>query len=552
MISEVDPIMRIALAQINPIIGDLEGNTRMIVAALEQARCDSAEAVVFPELALTGYPPEDLLLLPHFLDAVEEYLRQIVEATEGLMAIVGVPRRNSGSGKPLYNSAAVIDNKVLLGFQDKILLPTYDVFDEHRYFEPGEEQYIWTLHGKRMGVTICEDIWEHSGLVEAVDYVRDPVLDLREEKPDIVVNLSASPYSFNKFESRLQAIQKAAKTLGCPVLLCNQVGANDSLIFDGNSIAVDELGAVRALAASFKEEILSIDIPFTHPSFVPHPDPIASLYDALVLGVRDYFVKSGFDRACIALSGGIDSALVTCIATEALGSENILTVMMPSRYSSPSSLSDAKALAENLQIRCIEIPIEKPFQSYLDLLAPHFESKPPNVTEENLQARIRGMIMMALSNKHGYVVLSTGNKSELAMGYATLYGDMCGGLGVISDVTKVQVCALSRWINRDREIIPWNTINKPPSAELRPNQKDADSLPPYEVLDNVLEGYVEAHLSPEEIVARFGYPLDLVRGIIRSIHRSEYKRRQAAPGLRVTEKAFSVGRRFPIVQRWQD
>lgn len=544
--------MRFLLAQINPTVGDIEGNARKIIDGIAKAREQKAEVVVFPELCLTGYPPEDLLLLPHFIDAVEKHLKHIVDVTEGIMAIVGLPRRNHGVGKPLYNSAAVIHNRVVLGYQDKILLPTYDVFDEHRYFEPGTEQHCWTWQETKIAVTVCEDIWGHSGLVEWMTYSRDPVEDLIDDAPDVVVNLSASPYSLNKIEKRIEACSKAAISLGCPLLLCNQVGANDSLIFDGNSVCVAADGTIRALAAAFNEDFLTIDMPLNSPVLHPVIDPIESLYNALVLGVRDYFHKLGFKRACIALSGGIDSALVACIATEALGKENILVVMMPSRYSSASSISDAKALAERLGIECIEIPIEKPFQSYLDLLTPHFSGKASDVTEENIQARIRGMIMMALSNKHGYVVLSTGNKSELAMGYATLYGDMCGGLGVISDVTKVQVYALSQWINRNEEIIPWNTIRKAPSAELRPNQKDSDSLPPYEVLDNILEGYVEDHMPPGAIVEEFGYPLELVQDIIGRIHRNEYKRRQSAPGLRVTEKAFSAGRRFPIVHRWKD
>lgn len=552
MILEVKIIMRFLLAQINPTIGDLDGNAQKIIEGIYKAREQKADIVIFPELSLTGYPPEDLLLLPHFIDAVEKHLQRIVDATEGVMAVVGLPRRNRGMGKPLYNSAAVIHNKMLLGYQDKILLPTYDVFDEHRYFEPGEEQHLWTWKETKVAVTICEDIWGHSCLVEGVTYSRDPVEDLVSNAPDVVVNLSASPYSLNKFADRICVCSKAAMTLQCPLLLCNQVGANDSLIFDGNSVCVGADGAIRALAAPFEEDFLAVDIPLTVPVMHPVIDPIESLYNALVLGVRDYFHKLGFKRACIGLSGGIDSALVACIATEALGKENILVVMMPSRYSSALSITDAKALADRLGIECIEIPIEKPFQSYLDLLTPHFSGKDSDVTEENIQARIRGMIMMALSNKHGYVVLSTGNKSELAMGYATLYGDMCGGLGVISDVTKVQVYALSNWINRDEEIIPWNTIQKPPSAELRPNQKDSDSLPPYEVLDNILEGYVEDHMSPVAILEKFGYPLELVQDIIGRIHRNEYKRRQSAPGLRVTEKAFSAGRRFPIVHRWKD
>ena len=544
--------MRILVAQINPIIGDLQGNAAKILNGISQAKNISAHLVLFPELSLTGYPPDDFLLLPHFIDALKAPLEEIRKASEGIVVIVGTPRRSNASvGHPLHNSAAIFHDGNLLGYQDKCLLPTYDVFDERRYFEPGATIKLWDFCGKKVGITICEDIWQHSDLLSQTSYARDPVLELRDQKPDLVLNLSASPYSIAKFSNRLKVCAKAAVALQSPFVLCNQVGANDGIIFDGRSLYLNHAGELLHCGKSFEEDFICIDLDKKEQQPIKiNENSIEDLYQALVLGVRDYFRKSGFSRACLGLSGGIDSALVACIAVEALGKDNVLGVAMPSRFSSESSMVDACQLANALGIECKEIAIEAPFESYLELLNPHFQGKAPDVTEENLQARIRGMILMALSNKHGYINLSTGNKSELAMGYSTLYGDMCGGLGVISDVSKRQVYALANWINRDQEIIPYNTIQKAPSAELRPNQKDSDSLPDYDIIDNVLQGYVEEHRSPEEIANIYQYPLVLVKNLILRIHQSEYKRRQSAPGLRVTEKAFSVGRRFPIVQRW--
>jgi NAD+ synthase (glutamine-hydrolysing) len=539
------------LAQINPVIGDLLGNTSKILDGIKRAKNTLADLVLFPELALTGYPPDDFLLLSHFIDALTAPLEEIRKASEGLVVVVGTPRRsNTGFGHPLHNSAAIFRDGKFLGYQDKCLLPTYDVFDERRYFEPGGTIKLWDLCGKKVGITICEDIWQHSDLLSQTSYARDPVLELRDQKPDLVLNLSASPYSIDKFRNRLTTCAKAAVTLQCPFVLCNQVGGNDGIIFDGRSLCMDKTGELLHCGKGFEEDFMLVDLTENEKSITITENSIGDLYQALVLGVRDYFGKSGFSRACLGLSGGIDSALVACIAVEALGKYNVLGVAMPSRFSSESSIQDAQQLATALGIECKEIAIEAPFESYLTLLTPHFQGKALDVTEENLQARIRGMILMALSNKLGYIALSTGNKSELAMGYSTLYGDMCGGLGVISDVSKRQVYALAHWINRDREIIPLSTIQKAPSAELRPNQKDSDSLPDYDIIDNVLQGYVEEHRSPAEIADIYHYPLELVNDLILRIHRSEYKRRQSAPGLRVTEKAFSVGRRFPIVQGW--
>ncbi len=543
--------MRVFVAQLNPIIGDLEGNTHKIIQALDRARQKNADIVLFPELSLCGYPPEDLLLHHSFIDAQAKYLEKIIHASSGLMVFVGVVRRNTSQGeKPIFNSAAVISDGKLLGFQDKRLLPTYDVFDERRYFEPGMTTPIWECKGKKIAVLICEDIWQHAGYVGYTQYARDPVLDLVGVKPDLVLNLSASPYQFQKPSVRVNVCSKCAKTLRCPVVLCCQVGGNDQLVFDGYSIYVNKEGQLCQLGKGFEEDDMIVDLEAKAEPLVVKDDPIKDLYQALVIGVRDYFHKQGFKKGCLGLSGGVDSALVACIAVDALGKSNVLGITMPSRYSSSGSTADAATLARNLGIQMLEIPIEKPFQSFLDLLEPNFQGKSADVTEENMQARIRGMILMAISNKLGYIVLSTGNKSEMGLGYCTLYGDMCGGLSVISDVTKQQVYALCRWLNREKEVIPVSTIEKAPSAELRPDQKDSDSLPPYEIVDKVLQGYVEEYLSPEEIVKKYDVPLEVAIDLVKRIYRAEYKRRQAAPGIRVSKKAFRVGRRYPIVQGW--
>lgn len=542
--------MHVMLAQINPTVGDFRGNTQKILAGIEKAKSQGAALVVFPEMALLGYPPGDFLLLPHFVQEAAECLKQIVKASLGIAVIVGSVRlKTTKTEKFLANTAAIIDNGILLGYQDKMLLPTYDVFDERRFFEPADKVQTWKIGGQNVGVTICEDIWQHSELVKYSSYPRDPVEELAKLSPNLVVNLSASPFSLNKFTTRLEVCSKAAITLKCPLLFCNQVGGNDSLIFDGRSLQINARGKVVKCGQGFVEDCLLVDTA-DHQEVVCDFSQKEDLFNALVLGIRDYFGKLGFKKACLGLSGGIDSAVVAVLAAAALGKENVMGVLMPSRYSSLHSLSDAKQLAKVLDVKTHELSIEGPFKSYLELLEPVFEGAQHDITEENMQARIRGMILMAFSNKLGCIVLSTGNKSEMAMGYATLYGDMCGGLSVISDVNKQQVYMLAKWINRQKEIIPWNTINKPPSAELRPNQKDTDSLPDYAIVDNVLQAYVEGHLSPEAIAKCFGYSLELVSDLVKRIHRNEYKRRQAPPGLRISEKAFSVGRHFPIVQKY--
>lgn len=543
--------MRILAAQINPTIGDLEGNTNKILKAIAAAKEHAIDILLFPELALTGYPPEDFLLLPQFIESVEKHLQKIVEASTGLTVIVGTPRRNfDNMEKPLFNSAAIITDGKIIGYQDKILLPTYDVFDERRYFEPCKDSKIWMIKGKRVGITICEDIWADRDLIKYTSYMRDPVAELKPFKIDLLLNLSASPFSVGHLENRIHACSAAAKLLRCPVILCNQIGGNDSLVFDGHSLYMGRDGYLSNFAPGYTEGYLLADLSQTTGIKELRPDDEEELYNALVLGLRDYFVKSGFKKACLGLSGGIDSALVACLAVEALGAEHVIAVGMPSRYTSEASVADAQKLVSNLGIAFKELSIESPFEAYLELLKPEFNGRQPDATEQNIQARIRGMLLMALSNKFGYIVLSTGNKSELALGYTTLYGDTCGGLAVISDVTKKQVYELARWINRDNEVIPQTIIDKAPTAELRPNQKDQDDLPEYAIVDNVLQAYIEGHQSPEHIATRFGYDLGLVESLVKRIHANEYKRRQVPPGLRVSDKAFSIGRRFPIVQRW--
>lgn len=542
--------MRILLAQINPTIGDLAGNTQLILQGIEQGRLEKADLVIFPEMSITGYPPEDFILLPHFIEAVFAHLEEIVKATEGIAVIVGLPRYNPHKyEKALYNSAAYIHDRVIIDYADKILLPTYDVFDERRYFEPGEHVKVWELKGQKFAFTICEDLWQHSGLLKSTLYRRDPIEEIKKHKPTFLINISASPFSIDKGYTRFEVCHSAARTLGCPIILCNQVGGNDSLIFDGGSLYVDPRGLLQR-AKTFAEDRMLVDFSEKRTPIKYELNTTEDLYHALVLGLRDYFRKAGFKKACLGLSGGIDSAVVACLAVEALGAEHVLAITMPSRFSAPESSRDSKILAERLGIEIQELSIEKPFESYLSLLAPAFANKEKNVAEENLQARIRGMILMAFSNKFGHLVLSTGNKSELALGYSTLYGDMCGGLAVLGDVSKKQVYLLAHWINRHKEIIPTHTIERPPSAELRPNQKDSDTLPDYDVIDQILKSYVEEFRAPSWIAEHFQYPSELVHDIIRRIHLNEYKRRQSPPALRISEKSFSVGRRFPIVQRW--
>lgn len=543
--------MKVFVAQINPTVGDLEGNTQKVVGALRRAKKAKAEVVLFPEMTLSGYPPEDLVLDAAFIDAALQKLDQILPETRGLFAAVGLPRWNrSKKEKFLFDSAAIFADGKLLGFKDKTLLPTYDVFDERRFFEPGKEQPVFEYLGKKIAVTICEDIWQHAKAGGYTDYLYDPVLELKEKKPDLLLNLSASPYSYRRKELRLAVLQAAAKTLACPSILCNQVGANDQLVFDGTSLFLNEKGEQVQVAKSFVEDDLIVDLEAKRSAGSFLDDPIQDLYDALVLGVRDYFHKQGFRKALLGLSGGIDSALVACIAADALGPSNVFALSLPARYSSPQSYSDALEVAKNLGIELKKIDIDSLFQNYLDLLQPLLTLPSSGVVEENLQSRIRGMILMAFSNKMGALLLNTGNKSEFSMGYTTLYGDMCGGLGVLLDVTKTFVYQLAHHANKRKAVIPEAIFQKAPSAELKPKQTDQDTLPPYEILDLVVEDYIEQRLDPEEIAEKRHLPLDFVRDVAHRMHLAEYKRRQAPIGIRVTQKCFSKGRNIPIVQKW--
>lgn len=542
--------MKIYVSQLNPRVGDLSKNTDKIIKSIKQARLEKAEIIVFPETAICGYPPEDLLLYDDFVDQMEKELNRIIEESENLFVVVGTVRKNNQKNqKTLFNSAAIICNKKLLGFKDKTLLPTYDVFDERRYFEPGKEQKIFDYKGKKIGILICEDAWPH-GEEAYAKYDVDPVLDLKKLNPDLMINISASPYSYKKMAERIRIFSKVSKTLNCPVVIASQVGANDQLVFDGHSMGFSNEGILSFLAKGFTEDRILINLETPFPVCKYQTDPLSELYNALVLGVKDYFRKLNLSKACVGISGGIDSALVLCIASDALGVHNVKAINMPSRFSSLASFEDSKQLTNNLGTELMDIPIDHIYQEYLNLLSPTFAGKPFDSTEENLQARIRGMILMAISNKLGYIVLSTGNKSEIAMGYVTLYGDMCGGLGVLNDVSKTLIYALANWINRNKEIIPEAIITKEPSAELRPNQKDSDTLPSYSIIDQVLEGYVEDHLTVDEIIKKFKLDSDLVNGLVKRIHRAEYKRRQGPPGIRVSKKAFTKGRYFPIVQGW--
>jgi NAD+ synthase (glutamine-hydrolysing) len=542
--------MKIAIAQINFFVGGLEGNAQKMIQSILRAKKGGFDLIIFSELALCGYPPEDLLLHDRFIDTAERILEEIATVCEGITVILGTVRRNRGRGeKPLCNSAAIISNQKILGFHDKWLLPTYDVFDERRYFEPGNTLQVWPCGKHRLGILICEDIWQHAGYLP-LHYLRDPIAEMKALEPTLLINLSASPYQFQKPELRTKVCSSSARALNVPMILCAQVGGNDQLVFDGYSLVMNAQGELLKIAKGFEEDFIEIDLERLPPKITFSFHPLSDLYQALVLGIKDYFHKQGLRKGCIGVSGGIDSAVCTCIAVDALGKENVLAVRMPSPYTSSSSMEDAETLANHLGIELVTLSIEEPFALFLEVLKPLFADLPVNVAEENIQARIRGLLLMAISNKLCHIVLSTGNKSELALGYCTLYGDMCGGIGVLSDVTKTQVYALARWINREKEIIPQSCLDKPPSAELKANQKDTDTLPDYAIVDAVLQAYVEDSLDAEEIVTKYGIPLPLVQELIRRIHAAEYKRRQAAPGIRVSKKTFGVGRRYPIVQGW--
>ena len=543
--------MKVGIAQINTTVGDFPGNSAAILSAYRALVADGAELVLTPELSIPGYPPLDLIFAGEFVERNLAALRELHAAVGEVPLVVGfIDRNTSGKGKPFHNAAAFLEKGKPPVVIHKRLLPTYDVFDEARYFEPGEASAPITYGGRRVGITICEDLWTPEYLPGAL-YKFDPPADLVAGGADLLLNLSASPFQYSKPGTRLQMLQAQVARFGVPIYYCNSVGGNDQLVFDGHSLVLSADGKHLQRLGGFKEELAVVGDPANpfKPDYNRDVDDLGELYQALVLGLRDYFRKCGFKSAVLGLSGGIDSALTAVLAVEALGREHVTGVAMPGPYSSEGSVRDALLLAETLGITCLKIPIKESYQVMKVGLAGAFEGRPEDATEENLQARLRGVTMMALSNKFGSLLLTTGNKSELAVGYCTLYGDMCGGLAVISDLPKTLVYKLSRWINRDREIIPADTIEKPPSAELRPNQTDQDSLPPYDVLDAILALYVEENLPVREIVAR-GHDEALVRRITGLVDRNEYKREQAAPGLKVTGRAFGMGRRLPLAQRY--
>ena len=549
--------MRIALGQINTTVGDMAGNVARMVDAAKEAAGRNAEIVVFPELAVTGYPPRDLMEKPSFLERAEQELARLAELTAplGIVVVAGcIARSQSDTGKHAVNLAAVLQNGHVLFRQTKMLLPTYDVFDEGRYFVPATHQEACELNGRRLGIIVCEDAWNDKQYWQRPLYERDPVQELLAGGGQALISINASPFHMGKRALRREIFQATARRYGVPVIYVNQVGGNDQLVFDGSSFAIDKDGEVIASARSFAEDLVLVDIDTGQGDRNENlPEETEAVYEALVLGTRDYLGKCGFSRVLVGLSGGIDSSLTAAIAVDAVGAANVTGVAMPGPFSSDHSLTDARTMAEALGVRLEVAPIGNTYTEFLKVLDPIFGVTERDVTEENLQARLRGVTLMALSNKWNSLVLTTGNKSELAVGYCTLYGDMSGGLAVISDVPKTLVYELSRVANRrHRNAIPENVFTKPPSAELRPDQKDSDSLPPYETLDVVLKAYVEEYEAPAAIAARLGLPLELVRDIARKVDRSEYKRQQAAPGLKVTTKAFGIGRRFPIAQRFTE
>jgi NAD+ synthase (glutamine-hydrolysing) len=564
--------MRVALAQMNPTVGDIPGNCGKTLDFIARAKDRGAEFVVFPELSVLGYPPKDLLLKPQFIEDSMRGVERIAAAVSGIDAVIGYAERNPDPvGRPLLNAVAVLRDGAIVSRHYKTLLPTYDVFDESRYFEPGpanERENLVRLGNVVAGLSICEDLWNDERMIARRLYHRNPIADLHHAGAQIMINTSASPFVVDKHRFRLELFASQVREYGQPLIYVNQMGGNDELVFDGCSVVFDAAGNVIAQAKDFEEELLVVDLPTAsgkatgataaggtragRGQVANISEGVESIHRALLLGLRDYVRKCGFKTVVLGLSGGIDSALTAALATEALGKDKVVGVAMPSRFSSEHSVVDARKLAENLGIEFHVVPIEAVHESYERTLAPVFAGRLADVTEENLQARIRGALLMAFSNKYNQLLLSTGNKSEIAVGYCTLYGDMCGGLALISDVPKTTVWALARWINEKagREVIPRSSIEKVPSAELRPNQTDQDSLPPYEILDAILHRYVEEEKGAAEIVSE-GFDQATVMRVIRLIDRSEYKRRQAAPGIKVTSRAFGFGRRMPIAQKYE-
>ncbi len=543
--------MKIALAQINCVIGDFEGNYNKMVDYIHRAKSLEADLVVFPELAVSGYPPRDFLDFDDFIEKCVDIVNRLTQWTDAIAIIVGSPSRNPViEGKDLFNSAFFLHKQRIAHIAHKALLPTYDVFDEYRYFEPSNDFSVVEFMGKKIALTICEDIWNIGN--ENPLYKTCPMDVLTKQNPDLMINISASPFTYKKRDIRLDIVRENVKRYGIPMLYCNHVGGQTELLFEGASLVVDANERVVRELPIFEEaiEVFDVDeIASNTKNEEKSFSKIELIYEGLVMGIRDYFSKLGFQTAILGLSGGIDSAVTLAIAVDALGAENVLSVMMPSEFSSEHSVSDSEQLCKHLNSPYKIIPIKSIYDAFLDQLTPHFEGKEFDVTEENIQARSRCVMLMALSNKFGHILLNTSNKSEAAVGYGTLYGDMSGGISVIGDVYKVDVYALANYINREREIIPNHIITKPPSAELRPDQKDSDSLPEYSILDEILELYIEEQQGPKEIVA-MGHDAALVKRILKLVNRSEYKRYQTPPILRVSPKAFGMGRRMPIVGKY--
>ena len=541
--------MKVGLAQINTTVGDFAGNEAKILRAYQRGVVAGAEVVVFPELATCGYPPRDLLLKPSFVEANLDLLNRLAKASGPTAMLVGYVGKNAiRPGRETTNSAALLQNGRIVASRSKMLLPTYDVFDEDRYFEPATENLPCELNGRKIGVTICEDAWNDEDFWQDRRYRINPIAELANEGAELIFNLSASPWHLGKNRIRHAMLRSLAKKVQRPLLYSNLIGGNDELIFDGASLAFDSKGELLARGKMFEEDFVVVDSDASGAAVPLDMPDDEKVYRGLVLGLRDYLHKCGFKAAVLGLSGGIDSAVTAVLAVEALGAENVRGLSLPSQYSSQGSLDDARILAKHLGIKHDVVPIQPMFVATKEQLREVFRGCGEDTTEENIQARLRGVVLMAISNKFGSLLLTTGNKSELAVGYCTLYGDMCGGLAVISDVPKTMVYRIAKWINREREIIPEASITKPPSAELRLNQTDQDSLPPYDVLDAILEAYVVQMKSGSEIAAS-GFDETTVKRVVRLIDFAEYKRRQAAPGLKVTTKAFGVGRRVPIAKR---
>ena len=547
--------MKVAFAQLNYTIGDFEGNSAKITANIEKAKNEGADLVIFSELSVTGYYPHDLFEKKEFIQKAENTVLKIAEKCVGIAAVIGAPRINENSrGKKLYNSAFFLNEGKIQHIQNKTLLPTYDIFDEYRHFEPNREFNIIEFKGEKIAITICEDLWDE--LPTANEFGKDklyqvsPMEELSKLEPDFVVNISASPFSYNQEEWRKNVLINKAKKFRIPIFYNNQVGAQTELIFDGGSVFIDRNGEVVKELKYFEEDFLIVDTEnIGEKQLQPKIEIIEKINNALVLGIHDYFRKMGFRKATLGLSGGIDSAITVVLAVRALGAENVRVLLMPSKYSSDHSVEDARQLAENLGVKYDIVNIQSAVDEFETALSPLFAGTSPDITEENIQARARGIYLMAISNKFGHILLNTTNKSECAVGYGTLYGDMNGGLAVLGDVYKMDVFKLAYFINRENEIIPVNTITKPPSAELRPDQKDTDSLPEYHDLDRMLFSYIEMNMSPKEIVAQ-GFEEAVVNRVIRMVNMNEYKRFQAAPILRISSKAFGFGRRMPLVAKY--